>query len=86
MADRFKDRSSGLESPGYGATETTPNDSTDLPVTSRAIYVGTAGDLRVTTAGGDVVTFANLQAGILPMRVKRIHATGTTAGDIVVIW
>ena len=52
MPDMFEDRSSGLESPGFDAASVTPSDSTDLPVTSRALYVGTTGDLRVTTAAG----------------------------------
>lgn len=86
MPDMFEDRSSGLESPGYDAAPVVPSDSTDLTVTSRAIYVGTSGDLRVTTASGSVVIFPNVSEGILPMRVSRVHASGTTATDIVAIW
>lgn len=86
MTDKFRDRSSGLESPGHSAAEVTPNDAADLEITSRALYVGQSGDLKVTTAGGNVVTFAGVPAGILPMRVRRVHATGTTASAIVAIW
>ena len=86
MPDMFEDRSSGLESPGYDAASVVPSDSTDLTITSRAIYVGTSGDLRVTTASGSVVTFSNVPEGILPMRVSRVHASGTTATGIVAIW
>ena len=86
MPDMFEDRSSGLESPGYNAASVTPSDSTDLPVTSRALYVGTGGDLRVTTAAGSIVTFANVPEGLLPMRVARVHAAGTTAADILAVW
>ncbi len=86
MPDIFEDRSSGLESPGYDAEAVTPSDSTDLTVTSRALYVGTSGDVRVTAASGAVVTFANVPEGILPMRVSRVHASGTTASDIVAVW
>lgn len=86
MPDIFEDRSSGLESPGYDAAAVTPSDSNDLQVTSRAIYVGTRGDLRVTAASGSVVTFVNLPEGFLPMRVSRVHASGTTAADIVAVW
>lgn len=85
MPDKFSDRSSGLESPGHAAAEVTPDDLTDLPITSRALYIGVAGDVTVTTAGGDTVTFANV-AGILPMRIARVHQTGTTATGIVAIW
>lgn len=86
MPDIFEDRSSGLESPGFDATSVTPSDSTDLTVTSRALYVGAGGDLRVTTAAGSVVTFVNVPEGMLPMRVSRVHAAGTTAADIVAVW
>ena len=86
MADIFEDRSSGLESPGYDASAVTPSDSTDLAVTSRALYVGAGGDLRVTVGSGSVVTFFNVPEGMLPMRVSRVHASGTTAADIVTVW
>lgn len=86
MPDIFEDRSSGLESPGYFAAEITPNDSIDLPTTSRALYVGTGGDISLTMAGGHTVTLRNVAGGFVPLRVSRIHATGTTATDIVAVW
>jgi len=86
MADLFDDRSSGLESPGTSAADVVPNDATDLPVCSRALYVGAAGDIRLTTVNNSTVTLRNLPAGILPMRVRRVFATGTTATDIVAVW
>ena len=86
MPDPFEDRSAGLESPAYHATSVVPNDTTDLPMTSRALYVGGAGDLRVTMAGGETLSFRNAAAGLLPVRVARVHATGTNATDIVALW
>ncbi|MEM7685933.1 MAG: hypothetical protein ACFB03_09465 [Paracoccaceae bacterium] len=86
MPDIFEDRSSGLESPGYDAISVTPSDSNDLTFTSRALYVGVSGDLRVLTAGGSTVTFTNVAEGLLPMRVSRVLSSGTTAADIVAIW
>ncbi|MEM7422130.1 MAG: hypothetical protein AAF334_00325 [Pseudomonadota bacterium] len=86
MTDFFEDRSSGLDSPGYDATPVVPNDGADLAVTSRALYLGSSGDVRVTTAGGTVVTFAAAPVGMLPVRVSRVHATGTTAANIVAVW
>lgn len=86
MVDIFEDRSSGLESPGFRATEVTPNDTADLQFTSRALYVGLPGDLRVTLAGGDTVTFLNVAAGFLPLRVARVHLSGTTAGGLLAVW
>lgn len=86
MPDIFEDRSSGLESPGYRSVEITPSDSTDLSTHARALYVGTPGDIRVITSGGDTVTFRNVPAGILPIRIRRVYAVGTTATDLVAVW
>jgi hypothetical protein len=55
------------------------------------LYVGGAGDLKVTTAGGDEVTFKGLNAGVfLPVQVIRAWATpdggGTSASDVIALW
>lgn len=86
MPDIFEDRSSGLESPAYHAAEVTPSDTTDLTTDARALYVGTGGDIRVLTSGGSTVTFRNVPAGILPVRVQRVFVVGTTATDLVAVW
>jgi len=73
--------------PADNAAAVTPNDSTDLTNTARAIYVGTGGDVKVTTAGGDTVTFNDVQGGsILPVRIKRVFSTSTTASNMVAIY
>ena len=86
MPDIFEDRSSGLESPAYQAADVTPSDVTDLTTDARALYVGTSGDVRVTTSGGDTVTFRNVPVGVLPVRIRRVYAVGTTATDMVAVW
>lgn len=62
-----------------------PNDSEDIDTITRAIYVGTGGNLAVQMAGGGgAVTFRTLPAGaLLPIRVTRVLATGTTASDLI---
>ena len=61
------------------AAAVTPSDTTDLPQFS-VIFVGGAGNVKVTTAQGSAVTFSGLNAGtVLPVRVRRVWATGTTA-------
>jgi hypothetical protein len=51
------------------------------------LYVGTGGDLVVTTASGDKTTFVNIQDGsFLPIQVVKVWATGTTADDIIALW
>ena len=58
----------------------------DLTTYAKALYVGGTGNVRVLTVGaedGDAVTFANHPGGWLPVQVRRVLATGTTATQIV---
>ena len=51
------------------------------------LYVGTAGNVRVLTSGGDDVTFTAVQAGsFLPVNVIKVYDTSTTASDILALW
>ncbi len=71
--------------PGTTAGAVTPSDSTVL--TSRAVWVGTGGDLSVRLSGAPstTVVFANVPDGsLLPISVTRVMAA-TTASDVVVI-
>lgn len=87
MADPFVTHGGSLDSPALHAAAVTPSDSTDLATTARGLYVGGAGNIAVTTAGGDDVTFTGVGAGtILPVRVARVKATSTTATAIVALW
>ena len=87
MADDFERYANSIEAPAFRAAAVTPNDSADLTNTSRALYIGGAGNVQVTTAGGDTVTFTGLAAGtILPVRVRRIWSTSTTATTILALW
>jgi hypothetical protein len=51
------------------------------------LFVGTGGDLRVLTEGGDDVVFKNVADGsFLPVQVVRVFSTNTTASDILALW
>jgi len=53
------------------------------------LYIGGAGNVRVTTIGQDLVTFSGVTAGtILPVQVLKVHASGsgTTATLINALW
>ena len=53
------------------------------------IYVGGAGNVRVTTIGQDIVTFSGALAGrVLPIQVLKVHsvASGTTATLLNALW
>lgn len=73
----------GLQSSdGFGAI--TPSDTVDLVFTTRAIYIGGAGNLSVQNRAGTVVTFIGLPVGaILPIVTGRVMATLTTATNLV---
>lgn len=67
--------------PAMGGFAITPADS-DLSARTRAVWVGTAGDLRVTFVNGDDVVIKGA-SGLLPIAVKRVWATGTTATNVM---
>lgn len=69
-----------------GARAVTPSDSVNLTYPS-VVFVGGAGNIQVTTAQGDQVTFNGAQSGqVLPVQVIRVWSTGTTATSIVAIY
>lgn len=87
MADTFASFAAGLTAPAEHAAAITPNDGADLANTTRGIYVGGSGNLKVTMVGGEQVTFTGLAAGIIhPIRAARVWSTGTTATSIVGVY
>ena len=67
MTDLFKNHAQSMRDPIARAVEATPNDSTDLPMVTRAIYVGGTGNLRVTVLDGSVERAKN---GVRPDRQR----------------
>lgn len=63
----------------------TPSDNTDLIVITTALYVGFAGDVSLICSGDTTpVIFYNIHSGsFLPLHVKRVTSSGTTASGIV---
>lgn len=67
----------------------TPADGADLArKPTAALYVGGAGAMVVTMAGGGDVTLSGIAAGTLlrGLAVDRVKATGTTATLIVALY
>lgn len=51
------------------------------------LYIGTSGNLKVTTVSGDEVVFINVQGGtFFPVQVLKVFSTGTTANNIIALW
>lgn len=86
-ADMHQWNQAGLESPATNAVVVTPDNSNDLAYTTRAIYVGGAGNINVDMVSGQTCLFSGVPAGtVLPIRVKRVRSTSTTATLIVALY
>lgn len=73
--------------PAIGAVAVTPSDSVDLELVSRGLWVGTGGNLALEMQDGSSVTITNVADGtLLPFRVLRVNATGTTASGIIALY
>lgn len=72
----------GATGPITMAFAVTPSDSDELPEVTRALYIRTAGAVRVAFCNGAVFTYPYLAAGRHPIRVAKVFQTGTTATDI----
>ena len=87
MTDTFRHHGRSLTAPPDQAAAILPADGADLPCATRALYVAGGGDLRVRMLGGGEVTFAAVPGGVvLPLRVRRVLATGTSATGLVGLW
>jgi hypothetical protein len=85
--DSFATASEGLDSPYAHAAAVTPHDTNELSYVTRAVFVGGAGALKYTSAGGETVTLTGVAAGsVLRIRAKLIFSTGTTATNITALW
>lgn len=85
MFDKFKNAQKGIDSVAERAADITPHDTNQLTTATRSVYIGTGGDLTVQLVGdSSPVTFRNVVSGsILPIRVQKVLATGTTAANLL---
>lgn len=69
------------------AAAVTPSDTLNLPTAPARIYVGGAGNVAVITSRGDTVTFTAPAVGsVLPVAVRRVMSTNTTATLLVALY
>lgn len=81
-ADIFADTNNA-----YVVYQASPQSSNGNPGCN--LYIGGAGNVKVTTIGQDVVTFSGVTAGtVLPVQVVKVHSSGsgTTATLINALW
>lgn len=85
MIDTFAKHTRSLTSPPEHALAITPADA-DLAQVTRALYVGTGGDVAVRMFDGSSVTLVNVPSGtLLPLRVARV-LPASTASNILGLW
>lgn len=59
----------------------------NAPSAGCVLYIGVTGDVKVKTIAGNDVVFTAVPAGsFMPVQVKQVFATGTTATNIVALW
>jgi hypothetical protein len=85
MANEFDSMMDSPIQPARNLSAITPNDSTDLANVAKAIWVGGAGNVALIAADDSAsVTLTGVAAGtVIPIRARRVLATGTTATNLV---
>lgn len=87
MPDKFLYSSDSVAAPARKLVAVTPNDGADLADVPKALYIGAAGTLALIAADDTASVSLTVAAGaVLPIRAKRVLATGTTATDIVALY
>jgi hypothetical protein len=76
------------DAPAQGVADVTPHDADVLTVAPcRSLWVGTGGDLSVLMADGTTAILQNVPSGtVVPVAVRRVNSTNTTATDIVALY
>lgn len=86
--NNFQSQSESRGSPVFAHyANVTPHDSTELGNYARALFIGSAGNVVVTSPAGDVARFGPLGNGTtLNVEAKLVLSTGTTAANITAMW
>lgn len=84
VVDRVGGQGSIEQHPSTHAFAITPSDSAEFAQNARSLWVGGAGNINVELLSGAQVLFSGVQAGsIIPIQVRKVLATSTTATLIV---
>ena len=83
MIDKFATRAEDITGPANSGFTITPNDATELPEITRAIYIGNGGNLSVEMNKGGTLEFVNVPSGsLMPIRAKKV-LEATTATSLI---
>ena len=81
------DRAASPTGPATALRPIAPDDATDLPGgEARSLYVGAAGAVAMIDATGGQSVILSAAHQYHPVRVRRVLATGTTAGGLLAIY
>jgi hypothetical protein len=78
----FQNRALSLSGPATDIIPVVPSDATDLTLVAPALYVTTGGLVSIVTVAGVARQVLVADFSILPVGVRRVNATGTTASGI----
>ncbi|PRY78171.1 hypothetical protein CLV80_104135 [Yoonia maritima] len=79
MSDPFDSDYVNLTSPAVSHFEIVPDDTVDLPVRPRAIFVNVGGAAVLQDKDGVAVSYDLTAGSVLSIRPLRVLVTGTTA-------
>lgn len=82
MANPFLNRIPTLSGPAHDIVPVLPDDATDMPDIAAALYVEIGGVLNVISLSGQTRSITVADRSFLPVGVRRVNATGTTADGI----
>lgn len=82
VKDKFAAYPDAPGTPASMLIEIVPDDNDDLPQILSGLNVATPGTVRVTTKDGSTGTVFVAAGTVLPLRVRRVWATDTTATGI----
>jgi hypothetical protein len=82
MRDPLVTRAASTTGPATDLIPVTPSDTTDLAEMAMALFVEAGGALRVVTRRGETRTVVVDDQTLLPVAVRRVLATGTTATGV----
>lgn len=82
MSNPFKYRSLSPAGPATDISLIVPDDNSDFPDVAVALYVESGGAITITTEAGQTRTVQVADFSILPVAVRRLRATGTTATGV----
>ncbi len=88
--NKFQQTDKAINAPYTRAVSVTPSDTTDLNEIPRGLHadgVGSHHNVAVILEGDASSVIINMAKGhIMPLRVRRVLATGTTATSVVALY